>query len=204
MSSAPDRCTLHWAQGGQPSGCWSSPWWSPGRRVPAGEPGAPSEWPRDGFRTRGWTRSARTRRPSTSAGRAQAAELTRWLHASAIRPADRFLMLTGASGSGKSSLVRAGVMPRLRRRWWTIVPASSPGPNPLHAMAASLAVAAVAGRPPTRYCGGCGRGRRVWRPSCRGCGPGSSSECCSACARLRRRQPAGVRCELFRRLPLST
>ncbi|WP_063793418.1 WD40 repeat domain-containing protein [Streptomyces hirsutus] len=72
---------------------------------------------------------------------AQAAELTRRLHATASRPADRFLLLTGASGSGKSSLVRAGVLPRLRRRRWTIVPAFSPGSNPLHSLAASLAVA---------------------------------------------------------------
>lgn len=73
---------------------------------------------------------------------AQAAELTRRLHATVTRPADRFLLLVGASGSGKSSLVRAGVMPRLRERRWTVVPAFSPGPNPLGALAASLAAAA--------------------------------------------------------------
>ncbi|MTE21502.1 WD40 repeat domain-containing protein [Streptomyces sp. TRM43335] len=73
---------------------------------------------------------------------AQAAELTRRLHATATRPADRFLLLVGASGSGKSSLVRAGVMPRLRERRWRIVPAFSPGPNPLGALAAALAAAA--------------------------------------------------------------
>ncbi|MFJ5560432.1 AAA family ATPase [Streptomyces sp. NPDC093250] len=73
---------------------------------------------------------------------AQAAELTRRLHAPATRPVDRFLLLAGASGSGKSSLVRAGVLPRLRERRWTIVPPFSPGPNPLGALAASLATAA--------------------------------------------------------------
>ncbi|MGW7364057.1 nSTAND1 domain-containing NTPase [Streptomyces sp. NPDC054841] len=73
---------------------------------------------------------------------AQAAELTRRLHATVTRPADRFLLLAGASGSGKSSLVRAGVLPRLRERRWTVVPPFSPGPNPLGALAASLAVAA--------------------------------------------------------------
>lgn len=73
---------------------------------------------------------------------AQAAELTHRLHATATRPADRFLLLAGASGSGKSSLVRAGVLPRLRERRWTVVPPFSPGPNPLGALAVSLAAAA--------------------------------------------------------------
>ncbi|MFE5462178.1 hypothetical protein [Nocardia sp. NPDC056564] len=36
------------------------------------------------------------------------------------------MVLVGASGSGKSSLVRAGVMPRLRDRRWTVVPAFAP------------------------------------------------------------------------------
>ncbi|MGK5450035.1 nSTAND1 domain-containing NTPase [Streptomyces radiopugnans] len=76
---------------------------------------------------------------------AQAVELTRRLHATATRPADRFLLLVGASGSGKSSLVRAGVVPRLRRGRWKVVPAFSPGPDPLGALAASLA-AATGGR----------------------------------------------------------
>ncbi|CAM5685340.1 nSTAND1 domain-containing NTPase [Streptomyces aurantiogriseus] len=73
---------------------------------------------------------------------AQAAELTRRLHATAARPAERFLVLVGASGSGKSSLVRAGVMPRLRDRRWTVVPAFAPGVNPLGALAGALAAAA--------------------------------------------------------------
>lgn len=71
----------------------------------------------------------------------QAAELTRRLHATATRPAERFLVLVGASGSGKSSLVRAGVMPRLREHRWTVVPAFAPGPNPLGALAGALASA---------------------------------------------------------------
>lgn len=77
----------------------------------------------------------------------QAAELTRRLHASTERPADRFLVLVGASGSGKSSLIRAGVMPRLRERRWTVLPAFSPGPNPLGALATAIA-AAGGGREP--------------------------------------------------------
>ncbi|BCL31772.1 AAA family ATPase [Streptomyces aurantiacus] len=78
---------------------------------------------------------------------AQAAELTRRLHTSSQRPADRFLVLVGASGSGKSSLVRAGVMPRLRGRRWTVLPAFSPGPNPLGALASAI-VAADGGQEP--------------------------------------------------------
>ena len=72
---------------------------------------------------------------------AVAAELARKLHASSDRPADRFLVLVGASGSGKSSLVRAGVIPRLREHRWTLVPAFCPGPNPLGALASALAAA---------------------------------------------------------------
>ncbi|MEU2899287.1 nSTAND1 domain-containing NTPase [Streptomyces sp. NPDC001273] len=73
---------------------------------------------------------------------AQAVELTRRLHAAETRPADRLLLLAGASGSGKSSLVRAGVLPRLRERRWTVIPPFSPGPNPLGSLAESLATAA--------------------------------------------------------------
>ncbi|MFG2954528.1 AAA family ATPase [Streptomyces sp. NPDC048291] len=78
---------------------------------------------------------------------AQAAELTRRLHTSAPRPAERFLVLVGASGSGKSSLVRAGVMPRLRERRWTVVPAFAPGASPMGALAGAL-VAAGGGQEP--------------------------------------------------------
>ncbi|MEW2117986.1 AAA family ATPase [Streptomyces sp. NPDC005474] len=73
---------------------------------------------------------------------AQAAELTRRLNTTANSPGERFLVLVGASGSGKSSLVRAGVMPRIRERRWTVVPAFAPGPNPLGALAGALAAAA--------------------------------------------------------------
>lgn len=69
------------------------------------------------------------------------AELTRRLHTSSDRAADRFLVLVGASGSGKSSLVRAGVMPRLRDRRWTVIPAFTPGVNPLGALASAIASA---------------------------------------------------------------
>ncbi|MGW5971223.1 nSTAND1 domain-containing NTPase [Streptomyces sp. NPDC055186] len=100
-----------------------------------------TEWPRDRIPYPGLDAYSEEEAAVYFGREAQAAELTRRLHASAPGPADRFLLLTGASGSGKSSLVRAGVLPRLRRRRWTIVPTFSPGSNPLHALAASLAVA---------------------------------------------------------------
>jgi len=53
----------------------------------------------------------------------------------------RSLVLLGASGSGKSSVMKAGVMARLRRRVqdWIVLPAMRPGPAPLHALADCLA-----------------------------------------------------------------
>lgn len=72
---------------------------------------------------------------------AQAAELTRRLHTASTGPGERFLVLVGASGSGKSSLVRAGVMPRLRERRWTVLPAVTPGSDPLAALAAAVGTA---------------------------------------------------------------
>ncbi len=53
------------------------------------------------------------------------------------------LVLLGASGSGKSSLLRAGVLPRLRRagRQWLVLPVLRPQSRPLESLAQSLAVA---------------------------------------------------------------
>ncbi|MEB3260023.1 MAG: TIR domain-containing protein [Cyanobacteriota bacterium] len=53
----------------------------------------------------------------------------------------RLLVLQGASGSGKSSLLRAGVLPRLRRagRQWLVLPLVRPGARPLEALARGLA-----------------------------------------------------------------
>lgn len=99
---------------------------------------------------------------------ALATELARRLHTSSDTPTDRFLVLVGASGSGKSSLVRAGVMPRLRDRRWTLVPAFSPGTNPLVAMAAAIASA------------------------------GGEQESASAVLRRLRQGPAALRAELSR------
>ena len=48
-----------------------------------------------------------------------------------------FLALIGASGSGKSSLLRAGIIPRLRGQNW-LIHVMTPGVHPLSALANSL------------------------------------------------------------------
>jgi WD40 repeat protein len=55
----------------------------------------------------------------------------------------RFLAVVGPSGSGKSSLVRAGLLPRLLRLpdHWLVVPRLVPGANPTRQLARSLAKA---------------------------------------------------------------
>lgn len=100
------------------------------------------EWPRERVPYPGLDAFDEDEAPVYFGREAQAAELTRRLHSTGTRPTERFLLLVGASGSGKSSLVRAGVMPRLREGRWTVVPAFAPGPNPLGALAAALAAAA--------------------------------------------------------------
>ena len=57
------------------------------------------------------------------------------------RSGERLLLLLGASGSGKSSLVRAGVLPRLRRlpERWQVLPPMRPGLDPLRELALCLA-----------------------------------------------------------------
>ncbi|MEU3458057.1 AAA family ATPase [Micromonospora sp. NPDC006766] len=70
----------------------------------------------------------------------QAIELVRRLHELGLDGPDRFVCVTGASGSGKSSLVHAGVVPRLRRGRWHVLPAVAPAGEPLGGLA-DLAVA---------------------------------------------------------------
>lgn len=57
---------------------------------------------------------------------------------------DRFVVILGASGSGKSSLVQAGVVPRLGERRWTVLPTVTPSTDPVAALAS--AVGGEAGR----------------------------------------------------------
>lgn len=100
-----------------------------------------TDWPRDRVPYPGLDAFAEDEAPVFFGREGPTADLVHRLHASPDQPTDRFLVVVGASGSGKSSLVKAGVIPRLRGRRWTLVPAFSPGPNPLGALAATLAAA---------------------------------------------------------------
>jgi TIR domain/AAA ATPase domain len=55
----------------------------------------------------------------------------------------RFVAIAGPSGSGKSSLLRAGLLPRLERlaNRWVVVPPMQPGRQPLQSLARSLQAA---------------------------------------------------------------
>lgn len=103
-----------------------------------------AEWPRDRVPYPGLDAFDEDEAAVFFGREAEASELTRRLHSSPARGtdvADRFLVLVGASGSGKSSLVRAGVLPRLRERRWTVLPVFSPGTNPMGALASVISEA---------------------------------------------------------------
>lgn len=65
------------------------------------------------------------------------------LNSRRVQGGARLLVLQGSSGSGKSSLLRAGVLPRLRRagRQWLLLTPVSPRARPLEALALSWALA---------------------------------------------------------------
>lgn len=68
--------------------------------------------------------------------------------------APRFALVLGASGSGKSSLVRAGLMPRLRAHdGWLPLPVFRPREAPLSEFAAALAQAYERAERPRDYDG---------------------------------------------------
>ncbi|GAA2723997.1 hypothetical protein GCM10010439_20620 [Actinocorallia aurantiaca] len=65
----------------------------------------------------------------------QVNDLVRELHEEAR---SRFVVVAGASGSGKSSLVQAGLIPRLKGRRWLVPPVFTPGGDPLASLARAL------------------------------------------------------------------
>jgi hypothetical protein len=70
----------------------------------------------------------------------------------------RLLVIIGASGAGKSSLLKAGVLPQLgRRRQWVVLPTMRPEKAPLEALA--KIVAEIRGEP---------QGWRTWHARLRG------------------------------------
>jgi WD40 repeat protein len=79
------------------------------------------------------------------------------------RGAGRFVAIVGPSGSGKSSLLRAGLLPRVERleRRWVVLPALVPGQQPTQNLARSLAGAFAArgrARPLAEVAASLGRG----------------------------------------------
>lgn len=109
----------------------------------------------------------------------QVSELVRRLHELGLDGADRFVCVTGASGSGKSSLVHAGVVPRLRRGRWQVLPTVTPGVSPLLGSLISRSRWALATGP--ARCGTCGPVRTVspvaWRPGGLGRVIGTGASC---------------------------
>ncbi|WP_422753022.1 AAA family ATPase [Micromonospora sp. WMMD708] len=69
---------------------------------------------------------------------AEIGKITTRIHRSAVTPAGRFLVLVGPSGSGKSSIVRAGVLPALGKGWRVLGP-MRPGADPFLALAQAVA-----------------------------------------------------------------
>ncbi len=93
---------------------------------------------------------------------AQIAELVDRLHPLLLRASHRFVAVVGPSGSGKSSLVQAGLLPRLaaRRNRWVVIGPLLPGPHPMRGLAASLGVGEAELAQALRAAGG-GRGNSM-------------------------------------------
>src|SRR5688572_7520454 len=72
-------------------------------------------------------------------------ELLERLHPVAPARLNRLVTVVGPSGVGKTSLIQAGVLPRLRQRrgGWIVPPQVVPGDRPLRSLARSLSAAGV-------------------------------------------------------------
>lgn len=105
------------------------------------------------------------------------------------RGAPGLIMILGSSGSGKSSLVRAGMIPRLRRETdrWLVVDPFRPERDPIAALAESLA-----SRPPTLRAGRCNP-RGIGRSDSPPPAGRARSRSRERRRRRRRRQPGGAR-----------
>jgi hypothetical protein len=79
---------------------------------------------------------------------AETEQLLAQMHSSRRRYTGRLVAVVGPSGSGKSSLVRAGLLPRLRRAQplWVVLSVLRPGDRPLRQLALALALIHRSGR----------------------------------------------------------
>ncbi|GAB3864339.1 hypothetical protein GCM10029963_74590 [Micromonospora andamanensis] len=76
-----------------------------------------------------------------------AADLVRRMHQLTADAEARFVCVTGASGSGKSSLVHAGVVPRLRGQRWQLLGSLAPAGEPVARLAGLAATLSGGQRP---------------------------------------------------------
>lgn len=56
-----------------------------------------------------------------------------------------FIVVTGASGTGKSSVIKAGLLPKMREQGFGIMPVMRPGKNPLNSLKETLEKAQLLG-----------------------------------------------------------
>lgn len=69
----------------------------------------------------------------------QTSDVVRRMLGASAEPRERLLVVVGASGSGKSSLVQAGVVPTLKAQRWVILPTVNPGSAPVGNLAGAIA-----------------------------------------------------------------
>ncbi|MEV6862755.1 WD40 repeat domain-containing protein [Streptosporangium subroseum] len=68
----------------------------------------------------------------------QIADVVKQLLAASVDARERLVVVVGASGSGKSSLIQAGVVPALKARRWIPLPTVNPGSSPVGNLAATF------------------------------------------------------------------